>query len=85
MKQGPASIRAIKRRFKHMSNYGRRCKMYGAGCPICEGYRFLLERGRFPYTFEEAHKYGDTHDMDAPSISWTELAKNPGYAVKPIT
>ena len=77
-----ASIRNIKRRFKKFSNYGHRCKSYGPGCTICEGYRFLLERGRFPYTYDEHHDYSQTHDMDADEISWEELAKRPMYAKK---
>lgn len=68
-----ASIRNIKRRYKRFTNYGRRCKVYAPGCAVCEGYRFLLERGRFPYTFEEHWYYAETHDPDGPSIPWKEL------------
>ena len=82
MTQGPASIRAIKKRFKKHTNVGRRCKTYAPGCIVCECYRFLLDRGGFPSSFDEAYEYSETHDPDFPSISWAELANNPIYARK---
>lgn len=54
-------------------NYGKRCKVYGPGCTVCEGYRFLLERGRFPYSFAEHWEYAKDRDMDAPSVPWSEV------------
>lgn len=31
---------------------GNRCSDYGAGCIVCESYKYFDERGRFP-TFDE--------------------------------
>lgn len=67
------SARAIKKRFKRFTNYGKRCKVYGPGCSVCEGYRFLLERGRFPYSFEEHWEFMKDVDPDAPSIAWKDM------------
>lgn len=36
---------------------GHRCKDYCAGCIVCDFYRFLDERGRFPYSFDEAREF----------------------------
>lgn len=33
---------------------GNRCKMYGAGCIVCEAYRLYDATGTFP-TFDVAH------------------------------
>lgn len=40
-------------------NIGLRCKVYCAGCIVCDSFRFLDERGRFPYDFEEAGAFSD--------------------------
>lgn len=37
---------------------GGRCKVYCAGCIVCESYRYLERHGRFP-TFEEVGPIAD--------------------------
>ena len=82
-KQGPASARAIKRRFKRFTCIGKRCSYYAPGCPTCEEYRRLMETGRFSHNVDEWFEYACQHDGNMPSITWAELASNPQYAKKP--
>jgi hypothetical protein len=34
-----------------------RCRTYAHGCPICEGWRFRDEHGRFAYNWDELRNY----------------------------
>jgi hypothetical protein len=34
-----------------------RCRTYSQGCPICEGWRFRDEQGRFAYNWDELRNY----------------------------
>lgn len=38
---------------KSWTNLGKRCKDFQWHCIICESYKFLDQRGRFPNSFEE--------------------------------
>lgn len=57
------NARRLRKRFYRKSGgpraIGLRCKVYCAGCIVCDSYRFLDERGRFPYTFDEAAEFSD--------------------------
>jgi len=43
---------------------GKRCKTYEMGCTTCDMWRFLDERGRFPYNFEEQFAFMDSINPD---------------------
>ena len=51
---------------KGWTNVGKRCKDFAWGCIICESYKFLDDKGRFPHTFDEvygwAQPYRDEYD-----------------------
>lgn len=52
-------VRHIRLRAKAsgMSSLGKRCHVYEQGCPICDGWRFRDEHGRFVYNWEELRQY----------------------------
>jgi hypothetical protein len=35
----------------------KRCRTYSMGCPVCDGWRFYDEHGRYPYGWDELHQY----------------------------
>lgn len=37
--------------------FAKRCRTYAQGCPICEGWRFRDEHGRFAYNWNELRNY----------------------------
>lgn len=56
------SIRTLRNRFYRKTGgprgIGHRCKEFFPGCIVCESYRFLDERGRFP-SFDEVRPICD--------------------------
>lgn len=38
-------------------NFGRRCKEYLPGCPICDAFAFKDGAGRFPRSWDELLAY----------------------------
>jgi hypothetical protein len=53
-------VRSLKHR--HLfTNVGKRCKDFQWGCIICESYKFLDLRGRFPNSFDEVYEWAQPH------------------------
>ena len=42
---------------KLVSNIGKRCKDFTWHCIVCESYRFLDDKGRFPHSFDEVNNW----------------------------
>jgi len=38
-------------------SFVKRCRTYVAGCINCETWRFVDEKGRFAYTFDELNEF----------------------------
>ena len=68
MKVRVRRYRAMKR--KDRSYWGRRCSHYANGCIGCSAWRFYDERGRYPYSFEEADEYRESLNEDPNADNW---------------
>ena len=55
-------LRYHRMKVKQSSRLGSRCREYMAGCVTCDGYRFLDENGRYPWSFDELQKYSQIQE-----------------------
>lgn len=63
-------VRSLRRRFYRKNGYhywGYRCKVYCAGCVVCEAWKFLDTHGRFP-SFEETDELSIATSMRMEAI-----------------
>jgi hypothetical protein len=81
-------VRKLKRGW---SNVGKRCKDFAWGCIICESYKFLDLRGRFPNSFDEVYEWAQPHRYEynaAPERAtevwkpWKDIATRFGRRTK---
>jgi hypothetical protein len=65
-------VRKLKRGW---TNVGKRCKDFSWHCIVCESYKFLDLRGRFPNSFDEVYEWAQPYrdEYDAAPERATEV------------